>query len=151
MRDICGRKPWPEQTEVIYLGISDFEPFTFQSGRIMARFHSVGMTQYFQMSAPRPNWDAARPVISKEKKMEVDWPRKQNATDIYSKNSHALDPRRKQEEGTTKREAEKVCGARNEGSQVELGPGRKAGSGQNTMAFLGVGLMCEHVRRGLSK
>ena len=83
--------------------------------------------------------------------MEVDWPRKQNATDIYSKNSHALDPRRKQEEGTTKRDAEKVRGARDEGSRVELGPGCKAGSGQTTMAFLGVGLMCEHARRGLSK
>ena len=101
--------------------------------------------------APRPNWDAAHLVRSKEKKMEVDWPRKQNATDIYSKNSHALDPRRKQEEGTTKRDVEKVRGARDEGSRVELGPGRKAGSGQTTMAFLGVGLMCEHARRGLSK
>ena len=99
---------------------------------------------------PRQNWDAARLVRSKEKKMEVDWPRKQNATDIYSKNSHALDPRRKQEEGKTKRDVEKVRGARDEGSRVELGPGRKAGSGQNTMAFLGVGLMCEHARRGLS-
>ena len=87
----------------------------------------------------------------KKKKMEVDWPRKQNATDIYSKNSHALDPRRKQEERTTKRDVEKVRGARDEGSRVELGPGRKAGSGQTTMAFLGVGLMCEHARRGLSK
>ena len=101
--------------------------------------------------APRPNWDAAHLVRSKEKKMEVDWPRKQNATDIYSKNSHALDRRRKQEEGTTKRDVEKVCGARDEGSRVELVPGRKAGSGQTTMAFLGVGLMCEHARRGLSK
>ena len=53
-------------------------------------------------------------------------------------------PRRKQEEGTTKRDVEKVRGARDKGSRVELGPGRKAGSGQNTMAFLGVGLMCEH-------
>ena len=97
------------------------------------------------------NADAARLVRSKEKKMEVDWPRKQNATDIYSKNSHALDPRRKQEEGTTKRDVEKVRGARDEGSRVELGPGRKAGSGQNTMAFLDVGLMCEHARSGLSK
>ena len=100
--------------------------------------------------APRPNWDAAHLVRSKEKKMEVDWPRKQNAIDIYSKNSHALDPRRKQE-GTTKRDVEKVRGARDEGSRAELGPGRKAGSGQTTMAFLGVGLMCEHARRGLSK
>ena len=45
-----------------------------------------------QCGAPRPNWDAAHLVRSKEKKMEVDWPRKQNASDIYSKNSHALDP-----------------------------------------------------------
>ena len=78
-------------------------------------------------------------------------PCQQNATDIYSKNSHALDPRRKQEEGTTKRDVEKVRGARDEGSRVELGPGRKAGSGQTTMAFLGVGLKCEHARRELSK
>ena len=104
-----------------------------------------------QCGAPRPNWDAAHLVRSKEKKMEVDLPRKQNATNIYSKSSHALDPRRKQEEGTTKRDVEKVRGARDEGSRVELGPGRKAGSGQTTMAFLGVGLMCEHARRGLSK
>ena len=87
----------------------------------------------------------------KKKNMEVDWPRKQNATDIYSKNSHALDPRRKQKEGTTKRDVENVRGARDEGSRVELGPDRKAGSGQTTMAFLGVGLMCEHARRGLTK
>ena len=30
------------------------------------------------------------------------------------------------------------------------GRDRKAGSGQTTMAFLGVGIMCEHARRGLS-
>ena len=40
---------------------------------------------------------------------------------VYYKSSHALDPRRKQEEGTTKREVEKVRGARDEGSRVELG------------------------------
>ena len=74
-----------------------------------------------QCGAQRPNWYAAHLVRNKEKKMEVDWPRKQNATDIYSKNSHALDPRRKQEERTTKRDAEKVRGARDEGSRVELG------------------------------
>ena len=51
----------------------------------------------------------------------------------------------------TKRDVENVCGARDEGSRVELGPGRKAGSRQTTMAFLGVGFMCEHTRRGLSK
>ena len=55
-----------------------------------------------QCGVPRPNWDAAHLVRSKEKKMEVDWPRKQNATDIYSKSSHSLDPRRKQEEGRPK-------------------------------------------------
>ena len=71
----------------------------------------------------------------------------------YSKNSHAPDPCRKQEAGTTKRDAEKVRGTRDEGSRVALGPGREAGSEQNTMAspFLGVGLMCEHARKGLSK
>ena len=47
------------------------------------------------------------------------------------------------------RDVEKNRGARDEGSRVELGPGRKAGSGQTTMAFLGGGLMCEHARRGL--
>ena len=36
-----------------YLVQSDFEPFPFQSGRIMASFQSVGMTQYFQMSVKR--------------------------------------------------------------------------------------------------
>ena len=35
------------------------------------------------------------------------------------------------EGGTTKRDVEKVRGARDEGSRVELCPGRKAGSGQN--------------------
>ena len=58
---------------------------------------------------------------------------------------------KQKEAGTTKRDAEKVRGARDEGSRVGLGPGRKAGSGQNTMAFLCVGLMCEQARRGLSK
>ena len=53
--------------------------------------------------------------------------------------------------GTTKRDVEKVRGARDEGSRVKLGPGRKAGSGQTTMAFHGVGIVCKHVRRGLSK
>ena len=36
-----------------YLVQSDFEPFPFLSGRIMARFQSVGMTQYFQMGVMR--------------------------------------------------------------------------------------------------
>ena len=36
-------------------------------------------------------------------------------------------------------------------SRVELGLGREAGSGQITMAFLGVGLMCKHERRGFNK
>ena len=46
---------------------------------------------------------------------------------------------------------EEMRGARNEGSSEELGPDRKAGSRQTTMAFLGVGLVCEHARRGLTK
>ena len=36
-----------------YLVQSDFEPFPFQSGRIMARFQSVKMKLYFQMSVKR--------------------------------------------------------------------------------------------------
>ena len=36
-----------------YLVQPDFEPFPFQGGRIMARFHTVGMPQYFQMSVKR--------------------------------------------------------------------------------------------------
>ena len=36
-----------------YLVQSDFEPFPFHSAIIMARFQSVGMTQYFQMSVKR--------------------------------------------------------------------------------------------------
>ena len=48
----------------------------------------------------------------------------QNATDIHAKSSHALDPRRKQEEGTTNRDVEKVRGARDEGSLVELAADR---------------------------
>ena len=55
------------------------------------------------------------------------------------------------EAGTTKRDAEKVRGARDEGYRVELRQGRKACSGHNTMAFIGVGRMCEYARRGLSK
>ena len=36
-----------------YLAQSDFVPFPFQSGIIMAMFQSVGMTQHFQMSVKR--------------------------------------------------------------------------------------------------
>ena len=54
---LCGRKPWPEGTDRSnmprYLAQSDFAPFPFQSGRIMARFQLVGMTQYFQMNVKR--------------------------------------------------------------------------------------------------
>ena len=46
---------------------------------------------------------------------------------------------------------EKVRRARDEGSRVELGPGRQAGGGQKTMALLSVGRMCEHARRGLRR
>ena len=71
----------------------------------------------------------------------------QNATDIHAKSSHALDPRPKQEEGTTNRDVEKVRGARDEGSRVKLGPGRNAGSGQITMAFLSVSMHEEDVSK----
>ena len=53
--------------------------------------------------------------------MEVDWAYQHNATDIHSKSSHALDPRRKLEEGAPKRDLEKVRGARDEGSRWSWG------------------------------
>ena len=51
--------------------------------------------QNIQCGAPRANWDAAYLARGKEKKMDVDWACQQNATDIHSKSSHALDPSRK--------------------------------------------------------
>ena len=119
--------------------------------KCLRRILHIFWPKNIQCGAPRAKWDAAHSARGKEKKMEVDWACQQNATDILSKSSHALDASRKQEEGTTKRDVEKIRGAINEGSRVELGPDRKAGSRQTTMAFLGVGLMCEHARRGLSK
>ena len=95
------------------------------------------------------SYNVAHPARGKENKMEVDLVYQQNATDIHSQSSYALDLSRKQE-GTTKRDAEKIRGARNEGSRVELGPDRKSGSRQTTMAFICVGIMCEHAQRGLS-
>ena len=53
--------------------------------------------------------------------MEVDWGCQENATDIHSKSSHAVDSSRVQKEGMTKRDVEKIRGARNEVSRVELG------------------------------
>ena len=41
------------------------------------------------------DWDTAHIARGKEKKMEVDWPCQQNATDIHSKSCHAPDPSRK--------------------------------------------------------
>ena len=90
--------------------------------------------------ARRANWGAAHLARGKYNNMEVDLACQQNVTDVHYKSSHALDPRRKQEEGTAKRDVEKVRGARDEGSRLELGPDRKAGSRQTTTAFLGVGL-----------
>ena len=78
------------------------------------------------MRSSLANWDAAHLVRGKEKK--VDWAYQQNA----SKNSYALGPSRKQE-GTTKGDMEEIRGARNEGSRVESGQNREAGTGQTTM------------------
>ena len=49
-----------------YLVQSDFGPFPFQSGRIMAMFQSVGMTQYFQMRVKISDWltTICRAVVS---------------------------------------------------------------------------------------
>ena len=46
---------------------------------------------------------------------------------------------------------EEISRAGDEGSRVELGPGDEACNGQATLAFFGVGLMCDPARRGLSK
>ena len=54
-------------------------------------------------------------------------------------------------EDDQKRRGEGQWRERDEGSRVELGQGHEAGSRLITMAFLGVGLMCEHARIGLSK
>ena len=58
-----------------------------------------------------------------------------DAADIHSRSDQALDPWWQENEGKTWR--------RDEGSRVELGPGDKADNGQATLAFFGVGLMCD--------
>ena len=54
-------------------------------------------------------------------------------------------------EGETQGDVQEISRARDESSRVELGPGDEACNGQATMAFFGVGLMCDPARRGLSK
>ena len=56
--------------------------------------------------------------------MEVDWGCQQNATDIHSKSSHALNPLRKQDEGTTQSDVEEIRGAINEGQVAKLAADR---------------------------
>ena len=46
----------------------------------------------------------------------------------------------------TTKDVEEIRAASDEGSRVELGPDRKAGSRQTTAAFLGVGLRPPYVR-----
>ena len=64
---------------------------------------------------------------------------------------HALDPWWQESEGETQGDVEEISRAGDEGSRVELGPGDEACNGQATLAFFGVGLMCDPARRGLSK
>ena len=60
-------------------------------------------------------------------------------------------PGGKRAKGGTKGDVEEISRAGDEGSRVELGPGDEACNGQATLAFCGVGLMCDPARRGLSK
>ena len=84
--------------------------------------------------------------------MEMDRTHLQNAADIHSKSGHALDPWWQESEGETQGDVEEISRAGDEGGyRVELGPGDEACNGQATLAFFGVGLMCDPARRGLSK
>ena len=83
--------------------------------------------------------------------MEMDGTRLQNAADIHSKSGHVLDPWWQESDGETQGDVKEISRAEDEGSRVELGPGDKACNGQATLAFFGVGLMCDPTRRGLSK
>ena len=47
------------------------------------------------------------------------------------------------ERGETQGDVEEISRAGDEGSRVELGPGDEACNGQATLAFFGVGLMCD--------
>ena len=75
--------------------------------------------------------------------MEMDRTRLQNVADIHSKSDHALDPWWQESERETQGDVEEISRAGDEGSRVELGPGDEACNGQATLAFFGVGLMCE--------
>ena len=53
--------------------------------------------------------------------------------------------------GKKKGAVEKISGAGDETTLMELGPSDAVGSEQNTLAVFGCGLMCDPIRRGLSK
>ena len=55
------------------------------------------------------------------------------------------------ERGGTQGDMKEISRVGDEGSRVELGPCDEACNGQATLAFFGVGLMCDPTRRGLSK
>ena len=67
--------------------------------------------------------------------MEMDWTRLQNAADIHSKNGQ-------ESEEETQGDVEVISRTGDEGSRVELGPCDEVCNGQATLAFFGVGLMC---------
>ena len=71
----------------------------------------------------------------------------QNAAYIHSKCGYALDHLWQESEGETEGDVEEISRAGDEGSRVELGPGDEACNRQATLAFFGVGLMCDPTRR----
>ena len=49
------------------------------------------------------------------------------------------------EQRETKGDVEKISGGDN--PRIELGPSHEVGSGQETLAFFGSGLMCDHTHK----
>ena len=81
---------------------------------------------------------------------ELDWTYLHNASDIHYKSSLALDSWWQGSQGETKRDVEKISGAGDENTRMELEPSDEVGSGQKTLVFFGCGLMCDTTQRGLS-
>ena len=53
--------------------------------------------------------------------------------------------------GETEGDVEKVSGAGDEDTRMELGASHEVGSGQKTLASFSCSLMCDLTQRGLSK
>ena len=75
----------------------------------------------------------------------------QNAIDTHCNSSHALNCWWHESPGETKGDVEKISGAGDTSTRMELGPSDQVGSGQKTLVFFGCGLMCDPTRKGLCK